>query len=207
MPPTRRYDYRGRCTAMLKLAFATWALLAMVSRFAAQAPQRLPKGMVKTENGYLHKPSRLEFIIPKEWEVRPEEVTQMYPALVLRRRLSDQESVEVTLLFTPLVELTLKDVLEQELKVLRLTYQDKNVLEPVEITIPTEPPRPGYRIMLEEGPDFKGRQQGAVYLFTTSDEKSTWQVRLRATWNKTVAKSAYRETENLLQQFRLHKPD
>jgi hypothetical protein len=51
----------------------------------------------------------------------------------------------------------------------------------------------------------KGRQQGVVYLFTTSDAKKTWQVRLRATWNKSAGKNALLETEKLLGQFRLHK--
>ncbi|MCS7161114.1 MAG: hypothetical protein RMJ19_11640 [Gemmatales bacterium] len=184
----------------------TWVMSTLFGFGILPAQENLPKGVVKTAEGYLHKPSGLELRVPKDWEVRVTEVTKMFPALVLRRRLPSGETIEATLVLSPLEELTLKDVVEQELKVLRLIYKDEKVLEPVEIKIPTEPPRPAYRFVLEEGPDLKGRQQGVVYLFTTSDEKKTWQVRLRATWNKT-AKQALNEAENLLDQFRLHAPE
>ncbi|MCS7167025.1 MAG: hypothetical protein RMI91_10345 [Gemmatales bacterium] len=182
------------------------ALSSALSLTVVLAQDKSFQGMTKTAEGYLHKPSGLELVVPKDWEVRPADVTKMFPALVLRRRIDSGETIEATMVITPLEGLSLIDVLEQELKVLRLIYKDEKVLEPVEIKIPTEPPRPAYRIVVEEGPELKGRQQGVVYLFTTSDEKKTWQVRLRATWNKT-AKRALNETENLLEQFRLHPPE
>jgi len=186
-----------------------WILLAGVCwtahRILAQQDVQLPKEVEKTDAGYLHKPSGLEFVVPKDWKVRPTELGNMYPAFVLRRSLSPDETIEATLVLSPLEELSLNEALQQELKVLRLIYKDTNVLEPVETNVPTEPPRQAYRIVLEEGPDLKGRQQGVVYLFTTSDAKKTWQVRLRATWNKSAGKNALLETEKLLGQFRLHK--
>ncbi|GBD37667.1 hypothetical protein HRbin36_02803 [bacterium HR36] len=192
----------GKPTAWFCMASSLLQLMT-AGNFPAQEV-RLPAGLVKTEAGYLHRPSGLEFQTPKDWEVRPAELTKMYAALVLRHRLAEKETVEATLSFAPLEELTLDEARDQELKALQAIYQQKNVEPPVEIRVPTQPPRPGYRIVLNEGPDFKGRQQGVVYLFTTSDEKKTWLVRLRATWNKPVGKQAFAETERLLPQFRLH---
>ncbi len=182
-----------------------WVILGLSAGFSAavwaQDTENLPPGIRKTEQGYLHVASQFELRPGKDWLVKSPELVQKFPAFSLRRRLPGQEkeAVEVSITLVPMGELPLQEIVQQELQVLQLIYGAKMVGDAEEVDLATQPPRKGYRILLQDGPSRNGREAGVVYLFATGDDpKTAWRVRVRASWNKPATKEAAAEVEKLL---------
>jgi hypothetical protein len=192
---------------MNRQVIAVLAALALTVGFVTAQEKVDATGDLKaTEDGkaYLHSPSRSQFVLPPGWEVVPAKVIGKSSFLAVRQGAKNpgDPTIDVLVSWSPLT-VELKDVIDGvarkvivpdtngkdqretfgiEHDLLQMLYGKEKVAKPDAVTVNE---RPGFKVLVDNGPTLDDKESGVVYIFETGpDEKNRWKVKVRATMSK-----------------------
>jgi hypothetical protein len=196
----------------VKVHSSRWILAALgstalcLATIAAQDKVDATGDLKASEDGkaYVHGPSRSQFVLPPNWEVVPGKPIGKSSFLGVRQGAKNpgDPTIDVLLSWSPLT-VELKDVIDAveretivpntdgkekrktfgiEHDLMQMLYGKEKVGKPDAVTVNE---RPGFKVVVDNGPTLDGKEAGVVYIFETGpDEKNRWKVKLRGTMSK-----------------------
>lgn len=171
---------------------------------------------------FVHGPSRSQFVLPPGWEVVPARPVGRSSFLGVRQGAKNpgDPTIDVLISWSPLT-VDLKDVIDAverevivpntdgkekrktfgiEHDLMQMLYGKEKVAKPDAVTVNE---RPGFKVVVDNGPTLDDKEAGVVYIFETGpDEKNRWKVKVRATTQKLHKADGLRTLDEIVKNLK-----
>jgi hypothetical protein len=212
---------------MVKRYLAIWvavlAALGPINLASAQDKADATGNLKPTEDGkaYVHEPSRSQFVLPPGWEVIPAKAIGKSSFLAIRQGAKNpgDPTIDILISWSPLTvefsdvidgvarKVTIpnsdgkqRDTYGIEHDLLQMLYSPEKVGKPEAITVNE---RPGFKVLVDNGPTLDDKESGVVYLFETGpDEQNRWKVKVRATMPKLHKAEGLKAVDEVVKNLR-----